>query len=192
MNIELVHHLHMAKEKMDLQSERLRDHVWESYGLLIKQLQTEPLSEKESPKEVKERISWLKQKVNSLGEVNPLAIEEYEEESKRLNFYKEQIEDLTKAEIQLLETIDEINTTATERFNQTFEKVRKNFQIVFKTLFSADDLCDLIIEEDAEDLLEARIEIKAQPRGKRPSGISSFQEGKKHSLPSLYYLLSIW
>ena len=63
--------------------------------------------------------------MNSLGEVNPLAIEEYEEESKRLNFYKEQIEDLAKAEIQLLETIDEINTTAIERFNQTFEKVRK-------------------------------------------------------------------
>ena len=183
MNIELVHHLHMAKEKMDLQSERLRDHVWESYGLLIKQLQTEPLSEKESPKEVKERISWLKQKVNSLGEVNPLAIEEYEEESKRLNFYKEQIEDLTKAEIQLLETIDEINTTAIDRFNQTFEKVRKNFQIVFKSLFSADDLCDLIIEEDAEDPLEARIEIKAHLEVSDLRVSPSFQRGK-HSLPS--------
>ena len=191
VNIELVHHLHMAKEKMDLQSERLRDHVWESYGLLIKQLQTEPLSEKESPKEVKERISWLKQKVNSLGEVNPLAIEEYEEESKRLNFYKEQIEDLTKAEIQLLETIDEINTTATERFNQTFEKVRKNFQIVFKSLFSEDDLCDLIIEEDAEDPLEARIEIKAQPRGKRPSGISQLSGGEK-TLTAIALLFAIY
>ena len=191
VNIELVHHLHMAKEKMDLQRERLRDHVWESYGLLIKQLQTEPLSEKESPKEVKERISWLKQKVNSLGEVNPLAIEEYEEESKRLNFYKEQIEDLTKAEIQLLETIDEINTTATERFNQTFEKVRKNFQIVFKSLFSADDLCDLIIEKDAEDPLEARIEIKAQPRGKRPSGISQLSGGEK-TLTAIALLFAIY
>ena len=191
VNIELVHHLNMAKEKMDLQSERLRDHVWESYGLLIKQLQTEPLSEKESPKEVKERISWLKQKVNSLGEVNPLAIEEYEEESKRLNFYKEQIEDLTKAEIQLLETIDEINTTATERFNQTFEKVRENFQIVFKSLFSADDLCDLIIEEDAEDPLEARIEIKAQPRGKRPSGISQLSGGEK-TLTAIALLFAIY
>ena len=191
VNIELVHHLHMAKEKMDLQSERLRDHVWESYGLLIKQLQTEPLSEKESPEEVKERISWLKHKVNSLGEVNPLAIEEYEEENKRLNFYKEQIEDLTKAEIQLFETINEINTTATERFNQTFEKVRKNFQLVFKTLFSADDLCDLIIEKDAEDPLEARIEIKAQPRGKRPSSISQLSGGEK-TLTAIALLFAIY
>ena len=60
------------------------------------------LIRKRKSRRSKERISWLKQKVNSLGEVNPLAIEEYEEESKRLNFYKEQIEDLTKAEIQLL------------------------------------------------------------------------------------------
>ena len=60
---------------------------------------------------------------------------------------------------------------------------------MFKTLFSADDLCDLIIEEDAEDPLEARIEIKAQPRGKLTSGFPSFQ--RKHLLPC-FILLSIW
>ncbi len=191
VNIELVHHLHMAKEKMDLQSESLRDHVWESYGLLIKQLKSDPLPEDKSPEEVKQRITWLKQKANSLGEVNPLAIEEYEEESKRLNFYEEQIEDLIKAEIQLLETIDEINTTATERFNLTFEEVRNNFQRVFKTLFFADDFCDLIIEQDAEDPLEARVEIKAQPRGKRPSGISQLSGGEK-TLTAIALLFAIY
>ena len=129
--------------------------------------------------------------MNSLGEVNPLAIEEYEEESKRLNFYEEQIEDLGKAEIQLLETIDEINTTATERFNVTFEEVRNNFQRVFKTLFFADDFCDLIIEQDAEDPLEARIEIKAQPRGKRPSGISQLSGGEK-TLTAIALLFAIY
>ena len=191
VNIELVHHLHMAKEKMDIQSESLRDHIWEYYGLLIKQLQSEALPEDKNPEDVKERITWLKQKINSLGEVNPLAIEEYEEESKRLNFYEEQIEDLAKAEIQLLETIDEINTTATERFNQTFEEVRSNFQRVFKTLFFADDFCDLIIEQDAEDPLEARIEIKAQPRGKRPSGISQLSGGEK-TLTAIALLFAIY
>ena len=60
---------------------------------------------------------------------------------------------------------------------------------MFSNHCSQDDLCDLIIEEDAKDLLEARIEIKAQPRGKRPSGISQLWRGK-HSLPSLYYLVS--
>ena len=72
------------------------------------------------------------------------------------------------------------------------KRFRSNFQRVFKTLFFADDFCDLIIEQDAEDPLEARIEIKAQPRGKRPSGISQLSGGEKHSLPSPYYLLSIW
>ena len=89
------------------------------------------------------------------------------------------------------ETINEINTTATERFNQTFEKVRKNFQLVFKTLFSADDLCDLIIEQNAEDPLEARIEIKAQPRGKRPSSISQLSGGEK-TLTAIALLFAIY
>ena len=191
VNMELVHHLQMAKEKMDLQSEGLRDHVWETYGILMKQLEEIPLPEDQNPEQVKSRISWLRQKLNSLGEVNALAIEEFEEESKRLQFYEEQIDDLTKAEVQLLETIDEINTTATQRFNETFEEVRENFQRVFKTLFFADDFCDLVIEQDVEDPLEARIEIKAQPRGKRPSGISQLSGGEK-TLTAIALLFAIY
>ena len=61
VNIELVHHLHMAKEKWICKAKDFVDHAWESYKP-IKQLQTEPLSEKESPKEAKERISKPKQK----------------------------------------------------------------------------------------------------------------------------------
>ena len=144
-----------------------------------------------NPEQVKSRISWLRQKLNSLGEINALAIEEFEEESKRLQFYEEQIDDLTKAEVQLLETIDEINTTATQRFNETFEEVRENFQRVFKTLFFADDFCDLVIEQDVEDPLEARIEIKAQPRGKRPSGISQLSGGEK-TLTAIALLFAIY
>ena len=191
VNMELVHHLQMAKEKMDLQSESLRDHVWETYGILMKQLEEIPMPEDQNPEQVKSRISWLRQKLNSLGEVNALAIEEFEEENKRLQFYEEQIDDLTKAEVQLLQTIDEINTTATERFNETFEEVRENFQRVFKTLFFADDFCDLIIEQDVEDPLEARIEIKAQPRGKRPSGISQLSGGEK-TLTAIALLFAIY
>ncbi len=190
VNMELVHHLDMAREKMEMQSQALSDHIWETYGILMKQVD-ETLPENKTPEEAKERISWLKQKLNSIGEVNPLAIEEYKEEKERLDFYEEQIMDLEEAEEQLLETIDEINETATERFNTTFEKIRINFQKVFKTLFEADDYCDLIIEQDVEDPLEARIEIKAQPRGKRPSGISQLSGGEK-TLTAIALLFAIY
>ncbi len=191
VNMELVHHLSMAKEKMEMQVQGLSDHIWETYGILMKQIEGAEMPEDKSTDEVKQRIGWLRQKLNGIGDVNPLAIDEYKEEKERLDFYEEQIDDLDKAEKQLLETIHEINTTATERFNETFEQIRVNFQKVFKTLFFEDDYCDLLIEDDSEDPLEARIEIKAQPRGKRPSGISQLSGGEK-TLTAIALLFAIY
>jgi len=190
VNTELVHHLTMAREKFELQAQTLSDYVWETYGILMDQL-TEELPEEMSPDEAKQRISWLKQKLNRIGEVNHLAIDEYEEEKERLDFYEEQIEDLQKAENEMRETIDEINRTATERFNKTFEQIRVNFQSVFHTLFEEDDNCDLIIEQDVDDPLEAKIEIKANPRGKRPSSISQLSGGEK-TLTAIALLFAIY
>ncbi len=190
VNMELVHHLSMAKEKMEMQSQALSDHLWETYGTLMKQIENE-LPENTTPDDAKQRINWLRQKLNAIGEVNALAIDEYREEKERLDFYEEQISDLNLAEKQLLETIEEVNNTATERFNITFEQIRQNFQKVFKTLFFEDDYCDLIIEKDVEDPLEAKIEIKAQPRGKRPSGISQLSGGEK-TLTAIALLFAIY
>lgn len=191
VNMELVHHLAMAREKMEMQIQGLSDHIWESYGILMKQIKNAEMPSDKTPDEVKQRIGWLRQKLNSIGEVNPLAIEEYKVEKERLDFYEVQIEDLDKAEAQLLKTIEEINETATKRFNSTFAEIRTNFKKVFKTLFFEDDYCDLLIEEDAEDPLDARIEIKAQPRGKRPSGISQLSGGEK-TLTAIALLFAIY
>ncbi|MFA5669734.1 MAG: chromosome segregation protein SMC [Balneolaceae bacterium] len=190
VNMELVHHLSMAKEKMELQSQAISDHVWETYGTLMKQIENE-LPEGTTPEEAKQRISWLRQKLSNIGEVNALAIDEYKEEKERLDFYEEQINDLVEAEKQLLKTIEEVNNTATERFNTTFEEIRVNFQKVFKTLFFEDDYCDLLIEKDVEDPLDAKIDIIAQPRGKRPSGISQLSGGEK-TLTAIALLFAIY
>lgn len=190
VNTELLHHLTMAREKFEMKGQGLSDYIWETYGILMDQL-TGELPGEMSPESAKERISWLKQKLNKLGDVNPLAIEEYEEEKERLDFYEEQITDLQEAEKEMRETIDEINQTATERFNTTFEKIRENFHSVFHTLFEEDDYCDLIIEQDVEDPLEAKIEIKANPRGKRPSSISQLSGGEK-TLTAIALLFAIY
>ena len=190
VNTELVHHLTMAKEKFEMQKQSLSDYIWETYGILMDQL-TQELPEEMSPDEAKQRISWLKQKLNKIGDVNPLAIEEYEEEKERLDFYEEQITDLQEAEKEMRQTINEINQTATERFNSTFEKIRTNFHSVFHTLFEEDDYCDLLIEQDVEDPLEAKIEIRANPRGKRPSSINQLSGGEK-TLTAIALLFAIY
>jgi chromosome segregation protein len=190
VNLELVHHLSMAREKFELQGQGLSDHIWETYGILMDQVQ-EQLPEEFTPEEAKQRIGWLRQKLNSIGEVNPLAIEEFREEKERLSFYEEQIEDLQKAESEMRETIDEINRTATERFNETFEKIRENFKSVFNTLFHEDDYCDLLIQEEVEDPLEAKIDIRANPKGKRPSSINQLSGGEK-TLTAIALLFAIY
>ena len=190
VNMELVHHLAMSKEKYEMQIENLSDHIWETYGVLMDQIDKK-LPEDTEPDEAKERIAWLRQKLNKIGEVNPLAIEEYEEEKERLDFYEEQIDDLHQAADELQQTIDEINKTAVGRFNETFEKIRVNFQKVFHTLFNEDDYCDLVIDEEAEDPLDASIEIKANPKGKRPSTINQLSGGEK-TLTAIALLFAIY
>lgn len=190
VNLELLHHLEMAQEKLSMRAEGLSDHIWETYGLLMKQLD-QSLPDEMDRETAKARISELKQKLNRIGDVNPLAIEEYEEEKQRLDFLEEQVEDLHNAEQELRQTIEEINETATARFNETFQEIRTNFISVFGTLFQEDDYCDLLIEEDVEDPLEAKIEIKANPRGKRPSGINQLSGGEK-TLTAIALLFAIY
>ncbi len=190
VNLELVHHLTMAREKFEMQAQGLADHIWETYGVLMDQL-SEELPEDMEPDDAKVKITSLRQKLQRIGDVNPLAIEEFGEEKERLDFYEGQIEDLQKAEKEMRETIREINLTATQRFNETFEKIRQNFKTVFSTLFHEDDFCDLLIEENADDPLESKIEIKANPRGKRPSGINQLSGGEK-TLTAIALLFAIY
>ena len=125
-----------------------------------------------------ERATQLRQKLKSLGLVNELALQEYEEEKKRLDFLISQRDDLLQAEKQLRDTIEEINRTALELFNKTFQQIRQNFINIFRELFSEGDEADLILQ-DAADPLEADIQIIAKPKGKRPQAITLLSGGEK-------------
>jgi chromosome segregation protein len=148
----------------------------------------------------RERIHEMKDRMRKLGGINFAAFEEYENESERLKFLKSQSEDLLEAEKTLIETIDEINTTAQEKFLDTFKKIRDNFIKTFKSLFDEGDECDLrIVDPNDEselslkniDLLEAKIEIIAKPRGKRPTSISLLSGGEK-TLTAIALLFAIY
>ncbi len=131
----------------------------------------------------------LRQKIRALGAVNELALEDFEREKERLAFIKEQQKDLTDAEKNLLETIQEINQTATRRFNETFAEINKHFQTLFEGLFNPGDTAKLLLDD--EDPLEAGIKIVAKPRGKQPSGISQLSGGEK-TLTAIALLFAIY
>ncbi|WP_153799203.1 chromosome segregation protein SMC [Foetidibacter luteolus] len=120
----------------------------------------------------------MKKRLENMGEVNPTAIEAFTEMKKRYEFILEQKNDLVTAKESLLQTIQEVEATANQQFLDTFNRVRDNFQKVFKALFTEEDTADLVLETP-ENLAETSIDIVAKPKGKRPSSITQLSGGEK-------------
>jgi len=130
----------------------------------------------ESDLEVK--VDRLRGRIGNYGEINPMAVEAYDEMKERHDTISKQRDDIVAAKATLIKTIKEIETTATVQFLQAFEEVRTHFIDVFRSLFTEDDNCDLILVTP-EDPLESKIEIIAKPKGKRPTTISQLSGGEK-------------
>ncbi|MGE5557911.1 MAG: chromosome segregation protein SMC [Bacillota bacterium] len=131
----------------------------------------------ESVANAKSRISELKAEMKAMGNVNTGAIDEYQRLKERYIFLQRQQEDLLQAKESLLEVISEIEGTTTERFLETFVKVREEFQYIFSHLFDGGK-ADLLLSEP-ERPLESGIEIFAQPPGKRLQNLLSLSGGER-------------
>lgn len=128
--------------------------------------------------ELELRTERLKGRLDNYGEINPLAVEAYDEMKERYDTISVQRDDVVKAKASLLQTIQEIEETATAQFLDSFSKVRVSFIEVFRSLFTEDDTCDLILV-DPNNPLDSKIEIVARPKGKRPQTISQLSGGEK-------------
>jgi chromosome segregation protein len=126
---------------------------------------------------VEAEIASLRGRIQAMGPVNLVAIEEYKDLKERHQFLTTQSEDLWKAKEQLLEAIDEINTTSQALFAETFASIRENFHFTFETLFGGGN-ADLKLV-DAEDVLESGIDITAQPPGTRLRNLGLLSGGQK-------------
>jgi len=126
---------------------------------------------------VGERVKTLQKKIDSMGPVNLVAIEEYEETEERHQFLTQQYDDLVKAKEELMTVLDRINTQTREMFVETFNKIRANFQATFTEIFGG-GMADLILHDD-EDVLESGIDIVARPPGKKLQSISLLSGGEQ-------------
>ncbi len=131
-----------------------------------------------SLEDLQEKCERMKKRLENMGEINPTAIEAFSEMKKRYDFIGEQKNDLVNAKESLMQTIQEVETTANQKFLETFNKVRENFQNVFKALFTDDDTADMILE-NPENLADTGIDIIAKPKGKRPTSITQLSGGEK-------------
>jgi chromosome segregation protein len=127
--------------------------------------------------------------LDSIGPVNPLAVEEHAEESKRLDFLTSQRDDLVSARQSLILAIREIDGTARTMFVETFMAIQANFSKVFQTLFGGGE-CELRLASP-DDPLESEIDIHAAPRGKRTQRIHLLSSGER-TLVAVSLLFSIY
>ncbi|GGZ30948.1 chromosome partition protein Smc [Echinicola pacifica] len=143
-----------------------------------------------SDEEIREEVNKHKQKLEKIGPINPMAMEAYDEIKQRHVFITSQKEDLEKAKNSLMDTIKEIDTVAKETFLNAFDQIKTNFIKVFRSLFTAEDDCDLKLT-DPDNPLESTIEIMAKPKGKRPLTINQLSGGEK-TLTATSLLFSIY
>ncbi|NOX17582.1 MAG: chromosome segregation protein SMC [Chlorobi bacterium] len=172
-----IHKVDIALSEASLRLENLVEHIREEYTIELQEKEFDDLETYDFRSESAE-VHDLKQKVKNLGPVNLLAYSEYEEEKERLDFLHLQRNDLIESQKDLISTIEDINETAQKLFLDTFEQIRINFIKTFRKLFNEGDEADLFLEEGA-DPLEAKIEIIAKPKGKRPASIDLISQGEK-------------
>ncbi len=140
--------------------------------------------------ELEMKVERLRSQMGNYGEINPMAVEAYDEMKERHETITAQRDDIIEAKETLVKTIKEIEETATVQFLDAFDRVRVYFIDVFRSLFTEDDNCDLILLHP-EDPLESGIEIVAKPKGKRPQTISQLSGGEK-TLTAIALLFALY
>lgn len=142
-----------------------------SYGTDIAAFQPE------SAKDAEERLAQVRQRLEALGQVNPLAAQEYAQEKSDLGKLATQREDVAAAKVNLESAMTEIDRHAQEQFAATYSEVRGHFREIFQTLFLEGE-ADLVMTNDANPL-ESEIGIVAKPRGKNPKRLEQLSDGEK-------------
>jgi chromosome segregation protein len=147
-------------------------------------------AEGEDREELSERIERLERRRESLGQVNPLAREEYEQEKERLTELSTQRADLEQS-LEELETLrDDLARTVEERFAETFATVEANFSEVAATLFPGGE-GRLRLTEPEDEEAQPGIEVELRPAGKKVTRLSLLSGGEK-ALGAISFLFALF
>ncbi len=183
--------LELKHNKRSIRSETLCNQIREQYEI--------ELPEAHSNWERPDNINWpsLRTELDRtegefarLGPVNLGAIDELREVEARHGFIEKQYTDLVDAAEKLTAIIDDINITSRKMFKKTYKEVRSNFQELFRKLYGGGK-ADLVLEKDVDDILEAGIDIIAQPPGKQPKSITLLSGGEK-ALTAIALLFAVY
>ncbi len=176
----------VARQEMSVRRDTFADQLRET-GFEIEPVRQELPPEATEP-EWAARLEQIAGRIERLGPINLVAIEEFEEASTRKNYLDKQNEDLSQALATLEEAIRKIDRETRTRFKETFDQVNEYFQAFFPQLFGGGSAH---LEMTDNDLLETGVGVMARPPGKRNSTIHLLSGGEK-ALTAVALVFSIF
>lgn len=135
------------------------------------------------------RLVEVRGKIEKLGEVNPLSLDLYEKEKKRLDEFLAQRDDIIAARKNLLGSIEELDVRARDRFVTTFSQVKEQFDFVFSNFFEGGH-ADLVLS-DVGSPLTSKVDIVVRMKGKRVKKINQLSGGER-TLLAISLLLAFY
>jgi chromosome segregation protein len=180
MLMELQGQLNESKLQLNSVKERLSVEFNIDLDSVINQATPEESEElaKLDEERLRNEVQKIRDRLDTMGPINPMAMEAYTEIKERNDFILKQKDDLLKAKESLFSTINEIEGVASATFMESFNQIKEHFIRVFRSLFTEDDQCDLRLV-DPNNPLESDIDIIAKPKGKRPLTINQLSGGEK-------------
>jgi len=176
----------IARQELAVRRETLEEQVRETC-LELAQLVAE-LPPEANEELWQQSLAELVAKIERLGPINLIAIEEYEEQSQRKSYLDRQHEDLSQALTTLEDAIRKIDRETRTRFRETFDKVNTEFQKLFPRLFGGGHA---YLELVGDDVLDSGVTVMARPPGKRNSTIHLLSGGEK-ALTAVALLFAIF
>ncbi len=176
----------MARQEVVVRSGTLKEQLAES-GFELQTL-LEEMPEAAAIEPWQQRVEQLSGRIQRLGPINLAAIDEFREQSERMEYLDRQHEDVTKSLETLEEAIRKIDRETRTRFKETFDKVDAGFKELFPKLFGGGHA---YLELTGEDLLDTGVSVMARPPGKRNSSIHLLSGGEK-ALTAVALVFSIF
>lgn len=174
----IIQSVHEQLNELKLQMNSLKERLSVEFNIELNDLLEQEPDPEANEEELRPRLEQLRKKVGEFGPINPMALEQYKEIKERYDFIINEKNDLQNAKDALLKTIAEIDDNARQVFMDAYVAVRANFIRVFRSLFTEDDNCDLVLSDESNPL-ESDITIIAQPKGKKPLSIHQLSGGEK-------------
>jgi chromosome segregation protein len=166
----------VKKTELSMGISHTKENIQNIYSIDLESIPEEQVRQEEILPEEEEKLPVLREKLRDMGPVNLGTLEELEELRTRYDFLTGQQGDLLQSIESLQETISKINRTTRKKLTEAFEALNEKFKEVFTILFGK-GRAELVLTDD--DVLEAGIEIVAQPPGKKLQNLMLLSGGEK-------------